>query len=322
MGEPIRKGKKLIVVAGPTASGKSILAMMLARRFGGTIINADAMQIYCEQPILSAQPSLADQAAIPHRLYGLRALNAPWSGPQWAAEAQSHIASANLAIVTGGTGFYLRILLEGLSLVPESDPAYLDEANRIAQEQGLEALYADLRKCDPESAKKIAPGDRQRIIRAWSVHRATGLPMGYWHRQVPEARPAFNPLIFVLWPERPSLYAACDRRFIAMMESGAVEEVDRIAARYPEEEDWTKPGFKTLGLRQLRDWRRGLLSRGAAIAAAQQLTRNYAKRQCTWFRHQLPNCNFIPIDPLYMDLIEKYWPGIEQKTNNFLVDRE
>ena len=278
---------RAVILGGPTASGKSALALALARALGGTVINADSMQIYLELPILTAQPSADDRAAVPHRLYGFLSVTERCSAGRWAALATAEIDAAlkegRLPIVVGGTGLYLRALTDGLAPVPAIPPEVRDAARRRLARIGKAAFHAELGRCDPQMAARIRPGDPQRLVRAWEVIEATGRSLADWHAE-PVSTPSRTRFAkLVLLPDRRQLYAACDARFAAMVERGALAEARQVAA-YADQ--LGLPGLKALGLRELIGHLRGETSLEAAVAAGQQATRRYAKRQITWFRHQ------------------------------------
>ena len=281
--------RSAVILGGPTASGKSALALALAGEFGGTVINADSLQVYRELPILTAQPAAAARAAFPHRLYGFLPARERCSAARWAALARAEVdaalAAGRLPIVVGGTGLYLRSLLHGLAPVPEIPADVREAARQRLAERGKVAFHADLARRDPAMAARIRPGDSQRLVRAWEVLEATGRSLADWQAQESSPPPIAGPrfLTFVLMPERASLYAACDARFRAMVEQGALAEAAALR-----ELDPGLPAFKALGLRELLAHCRGECPLETAIGAAQQATRRYAKRQMTWFRHQLP----------------------------------
>jgi len=279
-----------VILGGTTASGKSALALAIAREFGGTVINADSLQVYRELPILTAQPMTAVRAALPHRLYGILPVTERCSAAHWATLARAAIdaalAEGRLPIVVGGTGLYLRSLLQGLAPVPEIPAAVREAARQRLAELGKAAFHAELARRDPRMAARIRPSDPQRMVRAWEVMAATGRSLAGW--QAEQAGPGPNDrlrfLTLVLMPAREQLYAACDARFRAMVEQGALAEAAALQSLDP-----GLPAFKALGLRELIGHVRGETSLEAAIAAAQQATRRYAKRQMTWFRHQVPD---------------------------------
>jgi len=277
-----------VILGGPTASGKSALALALARALDGTVINADSMQVYRELPVLTAQPSAADCAVLPHRLYGFLPVTERCSAGRWALLARAEIDAARrdarLPIVVGGTGLYLRALTDGLAPVPEIPAAVRDAARQRLADLGKAAFHAELGRRDPEMAARVRPADPQRMVRAWEVIEATGRSLADWQAQPDTSRAAGARFIkLMLLPERSRLYAACDARFAAMVERGALEEARGVMSHA---DTPTLPGLKALGLRDLIRHIRGETSLDAAIAAGRQATRRYAKRQMTWFRHQ------------------------------------
>ncbi|MCA8931742.1 MAG: tRNA (adenosine(37)-N6)-dimethylallyltransferase MiaA [Rhodospirillaceae bacterium] len=278
--------RDLLVVAGPTASGKSALAADLAEELGGVVINADSMQVYRDLAILTARPDAAALARVPHRLYGVIDGAEACSAARWRDLAQVEIAKAQAAgllpIVVGGTGLYLRALTGGLAPVPAIPSEIRAEALAMVETQGLAALRADLARRDPEMAGRLRPSDRQRLIRAWEVVVATGRSLAQWQADPAPPGPAARWVIVL--PERAGLYAACNARLHAMVAAGALEEVRRLAARGL---DPDLPAMKALGVPDLAAHLRGEVTLEAAIAAAQQATRRYAKRQTTWLRTQV-----------------------------------
>lgn len=278
------------LIAGPTASGKSQRALELAKAVGGAIVNADAIQLYRDLRILSARPSPEDEARAPHRLYGVADGAEAWSVGRWlraAAPVLAELAAAGEpAIVTGGTGLYFRALVEGLAEIPEI-PAEVRAALSVRFDaEGEAAFRLGLSAVDPAAEARIAPGDRQRLVRAMEVFEATGRPLSVWREGT---QPLLEPGTWraeVIEPPRERLYARCDQRFAAMVESGAVAEAEALAARGLAPD---LPVMKAVGLRELLAWRCGEISREAAIALGQQQTRRYAKRQLTWFRNQTPD---------------------------------
>ena len=293
--------RSAVILGGPTASGKSALALAIAREFGGTVINADSLQVYRELPILTAQPAAAAQAAHPHRLYGFLTASERCSAVRWTALARTEIeasqAAGRMPIVVGGTGLYLRALRHGLAPVPEIPAAAREAAEQRLAELGKTAFHAELSRRDPEMAARIRPGDSQRMVRAWEVMEATGRSLADWQarQDAPRANDGPRFLTLVLMPERAPLYATCDARFRAMVEQGALAEAAALQSLDP-----GLPAFKALGLRELLGYLRGQCTLEAAIAAAQQATRRYAKRQMTWFRHQVPDgsqhCPTLPFE--------------------------
>ncbi len=279
----------VIILYGPTASGKSAAALMLAERLDGVIINADSMQLYAELCILTARPDPAAEARAPHRLYGVLPAATPGSAAWWRDAALGEIAAVHAAekraIVTGGTGLYLKALIEGLSPVPPADEAARAQATALYAELGGEAFRADLARRDPATAARLMAGDRQRLIRAWEVVEATGIPLSDWQARPRDPGHALDFRLIGLMPARDALYARIDRRFRTMLGAGALDEARRFdeLGLSP-----ALPANKALGLPELRRHLVGEIDLPNAIALAQQMTRNYAKRQMTWFRHQLP----------------------------------
>jgi tRNA dimethylallyltransferase len=318
----------VVVVAGPTASGKSALAARLARDFGGVVINADSMQVYRELPILTAQPDDAAKAAARHRLYGFLALDDVCSADRWATLARQEIDAAyeaeKLPILCGGTGLYLRALMQGFSPIPEVPADVRQAARDLMGQIGSAALRERLAEGDPASAARLHANDRQRIARAWEVLQATGRPLSEWQALPPMAPGDLRFLTFVLLPERAALYQACDRRFSAMLAEGALQEVRKALTAYPGlyHPDRTPPegGAKALGFWGLarHAWEGSAVSQDT-VAAAQQQTRNYAKRQGTWFRNQMATENFITPQPSDMQFSESSHAGISQKIRDFLL---
>lgn len=291
--------RPVVIIGGPTAGGKSALALAIAREFKGRVINADSMQVYRDLPILTAQPEMADQSQAPHRLYGFLALTDLCSAARWANWALEEIAAAHtlgeLPIVVGGTGLYLRSLMEGMSPIPDVTSAQRAEVRALLADIGVGALHAQLSAVDPVMGAKLHPHDSQRVMRAWEVLQATGRSLADWQlvSSTPPADLVFQP--WVVLPPRDQLYAACNRRFTLMLERGARAEVAAALDLYGEQ-ILDMPGGKALGFADLAASQAGRQSLDNAVVAAQQSTRNYAKRQTTWFRHQLPIANFISPD--------------------------
>ena len=280
-----------ILVAGPTASGKSALALAVAREFGGVVINADSMQVYRELSILTARPGEAALAAAPHRLYGVLSAAERCSAGRWRALAGDVAAetAGRLPVFVGGTGLYLRTLTRGLADIrPVPAPVAAEGAALLAR-GGPAALHAQLRRLDPVMAQRVAPGDSQRVLRAWAVRQGTGRSLADWQADSP-VRDGWPSLTLALMPPRDALYAACDNRFRRMVEAGAMEEAQALAALRL---DPSLPAMRAVGVRELIAASEGRISRGAAIDAAQKATRRYAKRQTTWIRHQMPEAEIL-----------------------------
>jgi tRNA dimethylallyltransferase len=280
---------EVLLIAGPTASGKSALAMQLAAETGGEIVNADALQLYRDLRILSARPSPEDEARAPHHLFGVVDAAEGWSVGKWLRAAKVVLdeiaARGRPAIVVGGTGLYFRALTQGLADMPVIPEAVRRAAQEAFDQLGEEAFRAELHGRDPVAAERIAPGDRQRLVRAFEVHEATG-------RALSDLQHGTNPVLapgtwraMVIEPPREDLYTRCDARLTAMVDAGALDEVRALLVR---DLDPALPAMKAVGLRELARHIRGELDLAEAIALAQQETRRYAKRQLTWFRNQTP----------------------------------
>lgn len=279
--------QKLALIAGPTASGKSALAIELAEATGGIVINADASQVYRDLRILSARPAPEEEARAPHRLFGYLDGAVACSAARWAADAREAIADAHragrLPILVGGTGLYLRALLDGIAPVPAIDPAIRAAIRALPVAESHAALARE----DPAAAARLAPGDTTRVARALEVVRSTGRTLAQWQEQRSGGigdTVALAPLIVL--PDRAALAARCDARLIAMFAGGAVAEVKRLMARADVPAD--APVRRAIGVPEIAAMLGGTLSPEQALAAAQHATRRYAKRQYTWFRHQPP----------------------------------
>ncbi len=291
----------LLLIAGPTASGKSGLAVAVAEAFGGVVINADSMQVYRDLRILTARPSPADEARVPHALYGVLDGREGCSVARWLDLARTAIAGARAAgrlpILVGGTGLYLKALTQGLSPVPDIPPAIRSAARALLAEIGNEAFHVRLGRRDPVMASRLSPGNTHRLLRAWEVLEATGRSLAEWQALSEwQAHPhsggcGARALTLALLPPREGLRAACDRRFLSMVEAGALAEVAALAER---DLDPSLPVLKALGVPELRRHLSGEMSLDAAITLAQTATRRYAKRQVTWIRHQLSGAHIVP----------------------------
>ena len=276
----------MLVVAGPTASGKSALALELAEACAGTIINADSLQTYRDLRILTARPDEAAEGRVPHRLYGFLDVAERGSVARWRTLALDEIAGATKAgripLLVGGTGLYLRAVTEGLAPVPEIPAAVRQEAIELNRALGGAAFRDRLAELDPEAAQQLFPGDKQRLVRAYEVVQATGVTIGKWRQQA-KSGPGYRFGTILLMPPRDRLYAACNARLLQMIERGALAEAAAIAARRL---DPSLPAMKAVGLPELLSYLRDAIPLNATITAAQRATRRYAKRQMTWFRHQ------------------------------------
>lgn len=278
---------RLIVLAGPTASGKSALALALAERFGGVIINADAMQCYAELRVLTARPSVQDEGLAPHELYGVRRVTQPADAAWWRWAALAAMARARTAgrtpILCGGTGLYLRGLFQGLADIPDPGAAARAEARALVAGEGAAALHARLQAVDPQTAAGLRPSDSQRVARAWEVWRGTGRGLAAWQAVPAVPLAGWRPVMIMLDPPRLELRAAIAARFEAMLLSGAIEEVRALAA---DDLDQDLPGLRAHGVPELRAYLRGEIDLAQAAARAITATAQYTRRQATWFRHQ------------------------------------
>ena len=276
----------LALIAGPTASGKSSLALALAERAGGVVINADSAQVYRDLGVVTARPDAAEEARAPHRLYGYRDGADACSAADWAADAKEAIAETHgagrLPILVGGTGLYIRTLIEGIAPVPEIDPAVRKAVRALPVGEAGAALARE----DREAAARIRPGDTTRIARALEVVRSTGRTLKAWQAEKHGGigdQVTLSPLIPL--PPRDWLHARCDERFASIFSDEGIEEVRRLLARHLPA---LAPVMRAIGVREIAAYLRGEATRAEALAAGQAATRQYAKRQYTWFRRQPP----------------------------------
>lgn len=291
------------LIAGPTASGKSALAIRLAEATSGAVINADSAQVYRDLSILSAAPSEEDRARAEHRLYGVLDGAQPCSAADWAEMAKREIAqlheAGRLPILVGGTGLYLRTLLDGIAPIPPIDPHIRAEVRAAGVAENLAALAP----LDPVAAATLNPGDTTRIARALEVVRSTGRKLSEWQEQCEGGIGGGVELqALVLIPPRPWLYERCDQRFAQMVEQGALGEVEALLARRL---DPDLPVMRAIGVAELGAHLRGEVTLDEAVATGQQATRRYAKRQYTWFSHQPP----------------PHWPRFRDPLDGGTVDR-
>ncbi|WP_342712373.1 tRNA (adenosine(37)-N6)-dimethylallyltransferase MiaA [Bradyrhizobium sp. B124] len=286
---------KAVLIAGPTASGKSALALELAQRTGGVVINTDSMQVYRDLRIITARPTTAEEAQVPHRLYGHVDAGVNFSAGAWVTDAARMLGEARadkrLPIFIGGSGLYFKALTRGLSAVPQIPADVRDSVRARLEQHGVEALHAELAARDPVSGERLKPRDRTRIARALEVVEATGRPLPDWHRDgLPPLLPPGQFHALFLAPERERLYARIDARFGAMLDAGALDEVAALAARGL---DPLLPAMKAHGVPALIRHLKGEISREEAAEIGRADTRHYAKRQFTWFRHQLPEFEWV-----------------------------
>jgi tRNA dimethylallyltransferase len=286
---------KIILIAGPTASGKSALALALAEKLGGVIVNADSMQVYRDLRIITARPTPEEEARVPHRLYGHVDAAENFSVGRWCAEAADVLAAtqrqARMAIVVGGTGLYFSALTQGLAAVPPIPAQIRNEVRTRLASEGVEALHAELTRRDPAAAARLMLGDRARVTRALEVVLATGRSLFSWHEANMPARvdAALAAKVFLM-PDRDALLRRIDARFDAMMAAGAMDEVRALAERHL---DPNLPAMKAHGVPWLIRHLIGEIALAEAIDGGKRDTRQYTKRQATWFRNQLPDFAWV-----------------------------
>lgn len=300
--KPSEKPETVALIAGPTASGKSALALRLAEMTGGTIINADASQVYADLRIVSARPSAEEEARAPHRLFGHLDGAQACSAADWAAQAKDEISAAHargsLPILVGGTGMYVRTLIDGIAPVPEIDPAIRAAIRALPVAEARAQLLVE----DPEAAARLDGNDSTRIARALEVVRSTGRPIKAWQgERVGGIGESVRLVPALLLPPRDWLYERCDRRFVTMLDTGGLEEVEALLARNL---DPALPVMRAIGVPEMAALIRGELSRDAATGLGQTATRQYAKRQFTWFRNQPP----------------ADWPRINEELDNVQIE--
>ena len=299
-----RSRPPLALIAGPTASGKSDLAVELALALKAegkeaAIVNCDSAQVYSDLQVLSARPDKQEMRGVAHHLFAAWDGATPCSTADWACAAKRTIAELHEAsvvpILVGGTGLYIRTLLDGISPVPDIDPAIRSAVRAMEQNEARKALEAE----DPEAASRLAPADKARTARALEVVRSSGKPISHWHSQTAGGigeQLSLHPLVLV--PEREELFARCNLRFERMLNNGAIEEVEALYARSLPAE---LPVMRAIGVREIGDWLKGKVSRDQMIQSGQLATRQYAKRQYTWFRNQLPE-GWLRAEPKDVDI--------------------
>jgi len=290
---------RIWLIAGPTASGKSALALRLALETGGEIVNADALQLYADLRILSARPSAEEQAQAPHHLFGTVDAADGWSVGRWLRAAVPILgdiaARGRPAIVVGGTGLYFSALTQGLAEIPQVPAEVRREAQADYDMMGELSFRGRLGAHDPAAAIRIAPGDRQRLVRAWEVFAATDTPLSDWQQSGAPALAADAWRAVALEPPREALYARCDARLEAMVSAGVLDEVRALQSRNL---DPALPALKAVGMREFSAHLAGETSLEVAVAAAQRETRRYAKRQTTWMRGRMADWpRLTEIDP-------------------------
>lgn len=277
----------ITLIAGPTASGKSALALKMARETGAVIINADSQQLYADLRILTARPSVEEEAQADHRLYGVADAADAWSVGRWSRAALALLndlrTEGRPAILVGGTGLYFMSLTRGLADIPAVPGAVRDQVEADYVAQGEPAFRSRLDQIDPDAAKAVEQGDRQRLVRAMSVFVASGRSLSAWKADTLPLLPPGSWTGLVIEPDRQRLYENCDVRVDTMMAQGALDEVQALMARRLNP---ALPAMKAVGVRELAAHLSGELTLDQAVAALKQATRNYAKRQLTWFRNQ------------------------------------
>jgi tRNA dimethylallyltransferase len=283
-----------VLIAGPTASGKSHAALALAEAIGGTVINADSMQVYREARILTARPSGDDMMRVPHALYGHVSVRDPYSVGRYQQDAAAVLSDMRGAgrtpVFTGGTGLYFSALTEGLADIPSVPASVRDAARRKLADIGVGALHAELAARDPDTASRLRPSDPQRVLRAWEVLEATGLPLSHWQAQM--GKPVLGGLRivkFVLDLPRSELRERIETRFGSMLAQGARDEARALAGLDP-----ALPAARILGLRELEAVASGQMEEAEAVRLAVTATRQFAKRQLTWFRNRMGDWIWVP----------------------------
>ena len=287
-----------MLIAGPTASGKSALALAVAEQLGGTVINANSMQVYRDLRILTARPTPAEEARVPHLLYGHVDACENYSVGRWCVDASAALAATEragrLPIVVGGTGLYFKALTRGLAAVPPIPAGVRSEVRERLAAGGAGALHAELSERDPVTAQRLMPADRVRIARALEVVLATGRSLSDWHRE--GMKPALDPdstVKIFLAVDRAELYRRIDARFDAMLAAGALDEVRALGGRAL---DPALPAMKAHGVPWLIRHLEGEIDLATAADGGKRDTRRYSKRQATWFRHQLPDWTWVAPD--------------------------
>lgn len=315
-----------VLIAGPTASGKSQLALLLAEELeslgGATIINSDSMQVYRDLRLLTARPSREDEQRVPHRLYGVFSGHQRCSAGRWCALAAEAISEAQAAgrtpIVVGGTGLYFQALVEGLAPVPDIPADIRERARALLDQLGNDRFHGELSVRDPVMASRVRPSDQQRMLRAWEVVEATGVSLADWQSR--QTRPQFPPddvarpsqfARVLLSQPRELLYRRCDLRFEHMIAEGAVDEVRALLALAVPA---SHPIMKAVGVREIVRYLDGEIQLDVAVAAGQQETRRYAKRQMTWFRSRMADWKNYDTQDL-----ESFFPKIFSFIRQFLL---
>ncbi len=288
-------GSAIILIAGPTASGKSALALALAEKLGGEIINADSMQVYRDLRIITARPTPDEERRVPHRLYGHIDAAENYSAGRWCTDAAAVLTATRQesrpAIIVGGTGLYFSALTRGLAAVPPIPAKIRNDVRARLASEGVAALHAELTARDPAAAARLMPGDRARVTRALEVVLATGRSILDWHEEnMPASLDLARAAKVFLMPARDQLLRNIDARFDAMIAAGALDEVRALAAR---KLDPSLPAMKAHGVPWLIRHLAGKIALADAASHAKLETRQYTKRQATWFRNQLPQFEWV-----------------------------
>lgn len=292
------KNNDAILITGPTASGKSALALELARRHDGVVINADSMQVYDTLRVVTARPDEAEMEGVRHELYGHVPANQSYSTGDWLREVDRLLGrlrgEGRLPVIVGGTGLYFKALTGGLSNMPAIPDALRVELRQRLVAEGSDALHAQLSVLDPQMGKRLNPGDGQRIVRALEVFSATGRSIAdFQNNSGPKLVDPERALKLVVLPDRTVLHDRINRRFAKMMDAGAIEEVEALLSLHLSPE---MPAMKAIGVSQIADMLQGRVTRTEVVELASAATRQYAKRQMTWFRNQMDD-SWQRIDP-------------------------
>ena len=307
-----------ISLYGPTAAGKTSVAISLAQQLGGVIINADSLQVYDDCATLTARPDEEEMAAADHRLYGFLSAGEGMDVASWLRlarhEMQQIQAEGKLPIFCGGTGFYLKALEEGISTIPVPSEGRLNEAKNKLEALGMLEFEAEVYRFDPKLIGRFEVGDAQRLLRAWSVFKDTGKPLSYWQQQ-PKVGGVGALNSFVLLPNREALYGRINARFQNMLDRGALEEVASVARRYTHPDKI--PISQALGFKELLAVTRGRCSIDEALESGSKLSRNYAKRQLTWARNQTKSAIKLP----YMPHIAQYNENLSDLIISFVSQK-
>lgn len=315
------KNPSLVFITGPTGTGKSALAAGVARTLGGVVVNADSLQVYRGLEILTACPSSQERRQVPHRLYAFRSPDHPFSVAEWLTSAQREVQRAaetdQTVVFVGGTGLYFRALERGLAPVPAIPAELRRTLRRRIDEEGVKALYADLKKNDPVMARALQPNDRQRILRALEVVLATGVSLHQWQKQTGKGLPSETTRLKIcLTMPRPKLEARLRARLLDMIAKGVLSEIETLRQSGLQGD---VPVLKALGLRPFLRHLQGELSLEEALALAVVESRRYAKRQVTWFRNQFSDWIHLAAEPnplpAVVSLVEKTF----RKTSKHLI---